>query len=263
MGYNRERKRIVLICIIWLISSSVYAQSNGYYNSLVNDLLNACSYGYKGTDLDTGEIDFSNYSGDRGYIITSSDTNYYIQSSKGFFQVRNNDNEVFYTRNGEFVKRGDSYYLVYGNYKLNTQIIDYPNDSGKRTTMIFHPSDSSSIIRKGALFIFSEVECYEEEIIPNRLELPNINPIRILLKMKSFLIESHKNYIEQLEIINRMLDVLIEDKMHEYYLQRNYSQFDLEKYQLNNQQTSLDQLRFVYSTNWARTFKEYIEMLYM
>ena len=107
------------------------------------------------------------------------------------------------------------------------------------------------------------MECREEEIISNRLELPNTDSIKILLKMKSILNESSGKYQTKLEIINRMLDVLIDDKMHEYYLSRNYLQFDLEKYKLSNNQTNLDELRFLYSTNWARTFKKYIELLYI
>ena len=111
--------------------------------------------------------------------------------------------------------------------------------------------------------VYSFVDCYEEEIIPNRLELPNTDPIRILLKMKAVLKDFQGDYNVQLDIINCMLNTLIEDKMHEYYIQRSFSQFDLEKYQLSNNITSLDQLRFIYSTNWVRTFSDYIQMLYI
>ncbi len=259
MGCRKSRGIIfVFICII---SFPVF--SNDFYNSLVDDLKNACSYGYKGINLETGEIDFSNCTGDEGYIISHSETSFYIQSYKGFFRVQNDKNDFFYTRNGEFIKRGDDYYLAYANYKLSTRIKDCENNSSNKRTLIFHPTEKSKIIRNGNLFVFSDVECREEEIISNRLELPNIDSIKILLKMKSILNESSEKYQTQLEIINRMLDVLIDDKMHEYYTSRNYLQFDLEKYKLSNNQTNLDELRFLYSTNWARTFKEYIELLYI
>lgn len=119
------------------------------------------------------------------------------------------------------------------------------------------------LVNMGYLFIFSEVECFEEEIIPNRLELPNIDSIKILLKMKSILSENSEQYQIQLDIINYMLTVLISDKMHEYHISRSYMQFDVEKYKLETNQISLDELRFIYSTNWVRTFREYIKLLYV
>lgn len=237
--------------------------SNEFYNSLVDDLKNACSYGYKGTNLETGEIDFSNYTGEEGYIISHNDSSFYIQSYKGFFKVQNDKNEFFYTRNGEFIKRGDDYYLAYANYKLSTKIEDCKEYPEYKRTLIFHPTEKSKITRNGYLFIFSDVESCEEEIVSNRLELPNIDSIKILLKMKSILIESPEQYQLQLEIINRMLDVLIDDKMHEYYIIRSCLQFDSEKKLLTEYKTNLDQIRFIYSTNWARTFKKYIDLLYI
>lgn len=259
MGCRRNRG--IISIFIFILSFPIF--SNEFYNSLVDDLLNACSYGYKGINLETGEIDFSNYTGEEGYIISHSETSFYIQSFKGFFKVQNDKNEIFYTRNGEFVKRGDDYYLAYVNYKLSTKIEECEENPGNKKTLIFHPTEKSKIIKKGNFFIFSDVEYHEEEIISNRLELPNIDSIKILLKMKSILIESSKQYQVQLDIINRMLDVLIDDKMHEYYIMRNCLQFDYEKYKLSNNQTNLEELRFIYSTNWARTFKEYIELLYI
>ena len=85
----------------------------------------------------------------------------------------------------------------------------------------------------------------------------------ILLKMKSFLSGELTKYSTQLEIVDRMLDVLISDKMHEYYIRRSYCQFDLEKYRLVNEQTNLEQLQFIYCTNWARSFRKYIKKLYI
>lgn len=256
----KRNKRIIFILIAFL-SFPVF--SNEFYNSLVDDLMNACQYGYKGTNLETGEINFSNYIGDAGYIISHSETSFYIQSYKGFFKVQNDKNEVYYTRNGEFVKRGEDYYLAYANYKLSTTIEDCDDDSGNKKTLIYHPTNNCKIIRNGYLFIFSEVECFEEEIIPNRLELPNIDSIKILLKMKSILSENSEQYQIQLDIINYMLTVLISDKMHEYHIARSYMQFDVEKYKLETNQISLDELRFIYSTNWGRTFREYIKLLYV
>ena len=262
MGYCR-RTRVIFSVFLFVLTSFTYANQKDLYNLLVEDLLNACSFGYKGTCLETCEVNFSNYSGIDGYVTTAIESNFYIQSEKGFFKVTNNKNEVFFTRNGEFIKRGDEYFLAYGNYKLETKIEECSNNSRNKKTLIFHPTESSEVKRNGYLFSFSDVESFEEEIIPNRLELPNIDPIRILLKMKLILNKSSEEYLIQLELVNRMLDVLVDDKMHQYYIQRNYSQFDLEKYQLVNGQVTLDYLNFIYSTNWARTFKHYIEMLFI
>lgn len=260
MDYCRRRLIALIICIFCLITSQVH--SNEFYNSLVDDLLNICTYGYKGINLETGEINFINYTGPEGYILVSNDTSFYIQSYKGFFKVLNDNNEVFYTRNGEFIKRGNDYYLAYEDYKLATEIIK--NDqTDVVTTIIYHPKASSQIKRNGCLFLFTEVECFEEEIIPNRLEIPNVDAIQILLKMQLILKDDSERYSIKLEIINRMLDNLISDKMHEYYIRRSFTQFDLEKYQLSNNQISLDQLNFLYSTNWVRTFSKYIKMLYI
>ena len=255
-----DNKRKIIICLYFVVLC-FSVNANDFYNSLVDDLLNACCYGYKGIDLTTGEIDFSNNVKD-GYVESSSDTSFYIQSYKGFFKVENKKGEILYTRNGEFVKRGNDYYLAHANYYLTTEIFECDDNSGNKRTQIFHPTESSTITRKGYLFIISEVETREEVIIPNRLELPNIKPIMILLNMKQILKESPEENFMRIEIVNRMLYVLIEDKMHEYYIRRNYSQFDMEKYQLLNNMTNLDQLNFIYSTNWSRTFSEYIEMLY-
>lgn len=229
---------------------------------MVDDLLNACVYGYKGIDLETGNINFSNVTGPNGYILVANDTSFYIQSYKGFFKVLNDAKEEFYTRNGEFIKRGNDYYLAYSNYKLATEIFT-DNQTKEIRTLIYHPTASSKIIRNGYLLRFSEVESFEEEIKPNMLELPNIDAIQILLKMKEILRENQDIYSTQLEIINRMLDNLISDKMHEYYLRRSFTQFDIEKYQLSNNQTTLDQLEFLYLTNWVRTFSKYIKLLYI
>jgi flagellar hook protein FlgE len=263
MGYYRRRTVIIVFSLIYFFAAYVYANSNDFYNSLVEDLENSCSYGYKGINLETGKIDFTNYTGPDGYIVTASDTDFYIQSNMGFFKVKNNTGEVFYTRNGEFVKRGNEYYLVSGNYKLETAVESCSGDSNNKRTLIFHPTEDSKIVRHGFLFTFTEVKSVEEEIIPNRLELPNTDSIMILLKMKSFLSGELTKYSTQLEIVDRMLDVLISDKMHEYYIRRSYCQFDLEKYRLVNEQTNLEQLQFIYCTNWARTFRKYIKKLYL
>lgn len=263
MDYCRRRAGIIALTFICFFTISVHAKSKSFYNSLVEDLENACSYGYKGIDLETGKIDFTNYTGEEGYILTSCDSNFYIQSYMGFFKVKNNKGEIFYTRNGEFERRGNNYYLVSGNYKLETDIKDSAKNSLNKVTLIFHPTDKCKIERQGFLFTFSDVVSFEEEIIPNRLELANIDSILILLKMKFFLSDEAKNYSSQIEIIDRMIDVLVSDKMHEYYFMRNILQFDLEKYQLKNEQTNFDQLRFIYFTNWARSFRKYIRMLYI
>ncbi|MCQ2588627.1 MAG: hypothetical protein MJ174_10965 [Treponema sp.] len=258
MDYCRRKARIAFLVITIFFQFCLNA--NSFYNSLVEDLLNAVSYGYKGINLETGNIDFCNLQGKEGYITVSSETSFYIPSNKGFFMVENSEGKIFYTRNGEFVKRGDDYFLVRNNYKLKTQIIDFEN--GKKT-LIYHPTSSCKIIRDGFLFSFSEVESYEEEIITNRLEIPNIDPIEILLKMKSILNKNPKKYVEQMTLVDKMLDVLINDKMHSYYIERSYLQFDIEKYQLQNNTTTYDHLRFLYSTNWARTFSKYIKLLYI
>lgn len=260
MDYCR-RKIEVFICMLLFTASAVYATSKDLYNLLVDDLLNSCFYGYKGTNLETGEIEFGSYLNTESYIMTGSENNFYIQSEKGFFKVKSNRNEILYTRNGDFIKRGNDYYLSYGDYKLETEIKDCSNNPDNKVTLIFHPGKSSKVIRKGCFYYFSEVDSFEEEIICNRLELPNIDPIKILLRMKTILNQFSEDYSIQLEIIDRMLDVLVEDKMHEYYIRRSYSQFDLEKYELINNQITLDQLKFIYSTNWARSFRCYIEML--
>ena len=261
MVYNKRIKKIFFYVFFVFIGFNIY--SNSFYNSLVEDLLNCCSYGYKGINLESGEIDFSNNVNTNSFIISNNNSSFYIPSMNGFFKVKTSDDKIFYTRNGDFIKRGEDYYLSFGDYKLATIIKDYDKESEAKKTLIYHPKDNSSIIRNGCLFFFSDVDCYEEEIIPNRLELPNTDPIRILLKMKAVLKDFQGDYNVQLDIINCMLNTLIEDKMHEYYIQRSFSQFDLEKYQLLNNTTSLDQLRFIYSTNWVRTFSDYIQMLYI
>ena len=83
MGYYR-RARIVVSVLFFFLTTFLYANTKDLYNSLVEDLLNACSYGYKGTCLETGEVDFANYTGENGYIITTNESNFYIQSEKVF-----------------------------------------------------------------------------------------------------------------------------------------------------------------------------------
>lgn len=68
----RNYKRVgIIFLLLTCISLCVY--SNEFYNSLVDDLLNACSYGYKGIDLDSGDINFNNIADDSGYIYTYSE----------------------------------------------------------------------------------------------------------------------------------------------------------------------------------------------
>lgn len=256
---NCRRKGIIVLLLV-CISFHVHAQE--FYNSLVDDLLNACSYGYKGVDLDTGEINFANISNDSGYVYTLNENAFYIPSYKGFFMVENSNGEIFYTRNGDFFKKEGEYYLTTSNYKLVSKI-EINTQNSEIKTQIYHPTTTSSIARDGCFFKFSEVEVYDEIIIPNKLELPNVDPINILIKIKLLLREDSNRHLEKIEIVNRMLDVLIDDAMHSYYIRRSFSQFDLEKYQLKNSLISSDQLSFIYSTNWVRTFRKYIKQLYI
>ena len=254
------RRAGIIFLLLTCISFRVY--SNEFYNSLVEDLLNAYSYGYKGIDLDSGAINFNNIDDYSGYIYTNNENSFYIPSYKGFFMVENSDGEKFYTRNGDFVKRENDYYLSFGEYKLASKIVKN-NIHTEVKTMIYHPTSESSIERDGCIFKFSETVASEEIIIPNKLELPNIDPINILIKMKALLSSDINVYQDKIEIIDRMLDVLIEDSMHSYFLQRNISQFDIEKYQLKNLLITTDQLHFIYSSSWARTFRKYIKQLYI
>lgn len=258
MGNKKYKFRIVVSCLCFFLTSFSYA--NDFYNSLVDDLLNCSLFGYKGIDLTSGQIDLSNLPGEKGFITCSSDDSFYIPSEKGFFRVVNDDNEIFYTRSGDFIKRNGKYYLRYGNYKLTTEI-EYEN--GRYFTKIYHPKQFCQIARTGNMFSFSEVEEIEEEIIPNRLEIPNTDAIQILLTMKSLLCQTDGEYQVQLEIINRMLDVLISDKMHEYLIRQELIQIESEKYRLVNDLETVDELYFAYSTNWCRTFSDYIKMLYI
>lgn len=260
---DNKRIKICFLCLFCFLIFPIHSDPNEFYNSLIDDLLYSCSYGYKGTNLETGEVDFTNYDGESGYIVTNLDSNFYIPSYKGFFKVINDNNEIYYTRNGDFIKRGNDYYLSSGNYKLETIVEECEEFLSNKKTLIYHPTESSSIVRDGFLFRFSEVEAFEEQIIPNRLEVPNIDCIKILLKFKTFLNQSPEQFPTQIEIVNRMLDILIADKMHEYYIERSFLQFDVERYELENNLITLDQIRFIYSTNWARTFRDYIKMLYI
>lgn len=253
-----HKRKIILLTIFMSFSCLLFG--NEFYNSLVDDLLNSSSYGYKGMNLETRQINFSNSKGADGFIITKSETAFYIKSEKGFFMVENNNHEILYTRDGDFVKRGDEYYLARDNYLVKKKI---ENLDGVKKTLIFHPSENSSVERIGRFFKFSDGELINEEIIPNRLEMPNTDPIKILIKMKEILRTKEKKYRIQLEIINQMLNVLISDKMHAYYIEQSYLNFDIEKYQIQNQLVWMDELQFKYSTSWSRTFSEYIKLLYI
>ena len=256
------RRKILLMSLSVLIFNNLSFFANDFYNSLVDDLLNAGSYGYKGMNLETHEIDFSNKKGEEGYILSPNDTSFYIESEKGFFKVISSTGEYFYTRNGEFLKRGDDYYLAYANYKLATTISDCDNP-GIKKTQIFYPTDRSTIKRYGYLFSFSEVVFKEEEIISGRLELPNIDSLKILFTMKKILNKSPEKYNVQLDIIDKMILILMYDKMHQIVNDRKILELGNVKKQMQDNPLSIYQIRFKYSTSWAQSFSEYIKMLYI
>ncbi|MCR5218999.1 colicin E5-related ribonuclease [Treponema sp.] len=91
-------------------------------------------------------MDFSSGSGYISKIFSTRETSFYIPFEKGFFMVQN-DKETLFTRNGEFVKRGDDYYLAYTNFKLATKVVSLLNKATGNSVIKYYVDDVYYVVQ--------------------------------------------------------------------------------------------------------------------
>lgn len=189
------KKIIIIFC---LLLNGIAFSSNNYkeiYNNYVRDLKNIQTFGYKAT-LENG-FDFSE--GERIHCKGK-----FAILGEGFFKLLGNDGKTYYTRNGDFTYKNNTYNL-YGE----CFVVQEFNKNGK--TVLYKPTSNSKILREefhNEIFIFSDTVEVNSEVCENQIELSNTNPLKVLDKMEKILSQNNieqevKGRLDTIEILRR------------------------------------------------------------
>jgi flagellar hook protein FlgE len=223
-------KSIYILFILICMNILIYSNDN-LYNNYVNsleDLKNIDTYGFKAKN----SIEDLNYLYNQGSLAITDRILDFSIKGKGFFKVINeNENVIYYTRDGSFSLNNEGYlvndrgYVLYPKIQFNQKKIDkmYMENSrtiivpdGKNTVKyefkLFLPDEKTQVIRNGKLFKFEKtVEFNEIYIINKTLEMSTTDIESVIIKM-IFILNSLDNTGDK-KISELKTKVVIADKL--------------------------------------------------
>lgn len=205
MQIRMVEKIITILLFSTCLVDGIFAQNKvlAEYDTLLEDLKNINTFGYKGMITDyQPAFQYPYFEGQR--IRTMNEENFAIQG-KGFFKVYDKkNNRYLYTRCGMFIMSGNEYHTTDG-FILITKIVpineDLKEDDSTKISKyignLVFPTDETKFIRIGKYFLFTSEKVLQDQIILNKyLELSTVNVLRTLTRM-IFILRSCKEKVDK------------------------------------------------------------------
>jgi len=224
-------KKVFLIIYMGITTCFLYADSISGYNSLLNDLFNYNTIGYKS---------FASFGADSSFIqgplIETKNSLTFALQGNGFIQI-SDDLKTYYTRccffsldeNGQFRMGNGMLFLpsfkidVSKRYEIvfsinNKVIVKYEDGSRSEAIIeLFIPASNSKIISYGNYYSFSKINRIETaKVLQGFIEQSVVNVPKTILQMKKRLYEllnskqiNQSEYDFKMQILTQMLTFVV------------------------------------------------------